>query len=129
MAKLSPSTDTDTSSIPTQSGFVWGLIKPEVTMVEELKTVFFVENGLMFTTMYAIVTANADVVIAIQSFQHVVELDIQHFLCTENVGRHKVHLVANDLATLLPHFALDAIVPVLVADVIGANEHFLGRKL
>ena len=127
--KFAPSADADADRIPTQARLVGRLAEPEVTMVKELEFILFIKYGLMFATMLAIITPNADIIIAIQSLLHILELDIQHFLCSEYLRRHEVHLVANDLAALLPNFTLNAIVPILVTDIVGTDQHILGGKL
>ena len=79
--------------------------------------------------MLAVVAPDADEVVAVQGFLHILELFPKHFLRPENVGRHEVHLVADDLAAFLPMLALHAVVPVFVTDVVGADEHLLSRKM
>ena len=128
-AKLTPSADADTYGVPSQAGLVGRFAEPEVPMVEEFDFVFLVENGFVFAAMHAVITSDADVVVTVKGLLHVVKLLIQHLLRSEDFGGHEIHLVADDLTTLVPLFALHAIVPVLVTDIVGTDQHILGRKL
>ena len=75
----------------------------------------------MLATTQAIVATNANVVIAIEGFLEITKLGIKHFLGAKNVGRHEVHLVADDLTAFGPHLAIDAVVGVFVTDVVGTH--------
>ena len=120
-AELAPSADSYAGRVPAQTGLFWRFAEPEVAVVEELEFVIFVEDGLVLAATLAIVAPDADVVVAVEGIFHVLELFPKHFLSPENVGRHKVHLVADDLTAFLPMFALHAVVPVLVTNVVGAD--------
>ena len=74
--KLAPSADANTGRIPAQGGLVRRLVEPKVAMIEELELVFFVEDGLVFATMFAIVASYADVIISVQGFLHVKKLAV-----------------------------------------------------
>ena len=127
--KLAPGADADACSVPAQARLLRRFAQPEITVVEELEFVFLVENRLVLAAALAIVATNADEVVAIKAFEHVLELYPQHLLCPEKVGSHKVDLVADHLAAFLPLVALDTVVPGLVADVVGADEHLLSTHL
>ncbi len=127
--EFAPCADADASCVPAQARLVRGFAQPEVAMVEETKFVFFVKDRLMLATALAVVATDTDKIVAVEAFEHVLKLSPQHFLCTEKVGSHEVHLVADHLAAFLPLVALDAVVPGLVADVVGADEHLLGIQL
>ena len=98
-------------------------------MVEELKFVSLIKDSFMFAASFTVITPDADIVVTIEGFFEITKLGIQYFLRPENIGRHKVHLVANDLAAFGPHLAVDAVIAILVADVIGSDKHFLGGKV
>ena len=127
--KLAPGADADAGCVPAQARLLRRFAQPEVAVVEELEFVFLVENRLVLATAFAVVAPDADVIVTIKVFEHVLELYPQHLLCPEEVGSHEVHLVAHHLATLLPLVALNAVVPGLVAYVVGADEHLLGTQL
>jgi len=127
--KLAPGADADAGCVPAQTWLLRRFAQPEVAVVEELDFVFFVEDRLKLAALFAVVTPNADVVVAVEAFEHVLKLTPQHLLCPEEVGGHEVDLVANHLAAFLPLVALNAVVPCLVADVVGADKHLLGIQL
>ena len=128
-SELTPGADADAGRVPTEGRLVGRLVEPEIAMVDEPEFVFFVENRLILAGLFTIVAAYADVAVAVESFQHVIKLLIQYLLRTEDFGSHEIHLVTNDLATLGPLFALHAIVPVLVTDIVGADQQILGGEL
>ena len=127
--KLAPSADADTDGIPAKTWLVGRLAQPEITVVEQLEFVRLIKNGLVFAAAYAVVATDADVVVAVETFLEITKLGIKHLLRAEDVGRHEVQLVTDDLAAFGPHLALDAVVGVLITDVVGADEHLLGGKL
>ena len=64
--KLSTSADADASSVPSQAGLVGRLAEPKIAMVKEPQLVFLIKDGFMFTAPFSVITANADVIIAIK---------------------------------------------------------------
>ena len=83
----------------------------------------------MFAAMHAVITSNADVVVAVKGLLHIIKLLIQHLLRSEDFRSHEIHLVANDLTAFVPHLALEAIIRVFVSDIVGTDEHLLRGKL
>ena len=108
---------------------LWRLAEPEVAVVEELEFVLLIENGFVLASTLSVVAPDADIVVAIKGSLQVLQLGPEHLLRSENDRSHEVHLVAHDLAAFGPDLAVDAVVGVFVADVIGADEHFLGREV
>ena len=128
-AELTPGADADASGIPTQARFFWGLAQPEIPMIQKFYLPPFIKDGLMFTAALAVVATDAYIVIAIEGFFHVLKLSIKHLLCPKDIRCHKVHLVADHLATFGPNIALKAVVGVFIADVVGAHKELLGGHL
>ena len=123
----SPSADADTGSVPTESGAVGRLAQPEVTVVQQAQAVILVEDSGILTASLTIITPYTDIVIAIQTIEHIDQLAMEDLLCAKDVGRHEIHLVADHLATLVPDIPIDAVTIVFISDVIGAHKH-LGTK-
>ena len=126
--KSSPCADSHTGRIPTQTGLFGRFAEPEIALVEQLHMVFFIENGGIFALRHAVVASHADAVVAVEPFEHVNQLFVEHLLRPENVGFHEVHLVANHLTALLPKVTASLVTPVFVANVIRTHEHRLCRR-
>ena len=79
----------------------------------------------MFASPFTVVATNADVVVAIETFQQVLKLTVKHFLSAENQWIHEVNLVAYHLTALGPDVAVKTVVAVFIPDIIRADEHLL----
>lgn len=123
----SPSADADTGSVPTESRAVGRLAQPKVTVVQQAQAVILVEDSGILTASLTIITPDTDIVIAIQTIEHIDQLAMEDLLCAKDVGRHEIDLVADYLTTLVPDIPIDAVTIVFISDVIGAHKH-LGTK-
>ena len=84
--------------------------------------VFFVEDGRIFASLFAIVAAYAYVVVVVEVCAHVDKLLVQHLLRAKHVGGFKVYLVAQHLAACGPYVAVAVVATVVVTNVVRAYK-------
>ena len=76
----------------------------------------------MFTFLFAVVTAYADIVITGQCLFHVLQLMDEALLCAENIKIMVLHHLGNDRVTLSPTVATDGIATVGISQIVGSNS-------
>ena len=96
---------------------------PEVALVKQPQAVRLVEDSGIFATGLAVVTSHTDVVVTVKSLKHIQQLHMQHLLGSEDIGRHEVHLVTDDLAALLPRVSINTVAADFQPDVVGTHQH------
>ena len=72
----------------------------------------------MFSSPFAVVATYADVVVAVEVSLQILKLTIKHFLRAENQRIHEVDLIADHLAALCPDVTVEAVVMILITDII-----------
>lgn len=85
IAEMTPRANTDTGGIPTKTWTVGGFREPEIAMFDYLKKIDTIEDGRMFTCLFAIVSSGTYTGIPRQLAEHIVELIAECLLRTEDL--------------------------------------------
>ena len=100
-----------------------------MSAVHKLHLLVVEEDGSILAFLLAVVASHADIVVAVEMFQHVAQLWMEHLLCTEDVGVFEVDLTANHGATLCPAVTVFVVVIVLIANVVRPYVEGLRKGL
>ena len=125
--EMAPCADADAGCVPTKCGSVGSLVEPEIAVFNELYTFGIIEDGSVFASLFAIIAPNAYPSVAAKTCFEVHHLCVEDFLSAEDVGLLPSDLLTDGLAAAVPVVALDAVLTILVADIVAAYGEGLSR--
>ena len=123
-----PRADANASSIPPQFWLVGCLVQPEMTVVNQFQAVGLEEDSGKFAFLFAVLTPHSDIVVTIESLEHVEQLRVKHLLCAEDIGRLEVDLPAHHWTPPPPRVAAHRIVGIQIANIIRRHVESLGMS-